>query len=361
MSRAEENARSAGEALLAFRPEIAEALVTREFERHPDLEARYGALGREKSRQDAGYHLSFLAQAVTTRRPALFADYAAWLKVMLAHRGVLPEDLLFHFQCLREILVERLPRDRLDAILPVLDPVLEALPGMPVEVASYIEPDSPHAILAHQYLAALQRGERHQAQQLILEAVDQGLPLPDLYLDVFQRSQHEVGRLWQSNQVNVAEEHFCTAATQLIMAQLSPRSIPEAITGGTLVATCVSGDLHELGIRMVADFFERAGWRTYYLGASTPATSVVQAVVAQRADVLAISVTIAYHVRHVEELIRLIRTAPGCSAVKILVGGAPFNQMPGLWESVGADGNTPDASGVVELAGRLIHEYSGER
>lgn len=356
MSLADENARSAGEALLAFRPEIANALVTREFERHPELESRYGALGREKSLQDAGYHLSFLAQAVAVRRPAFFADYTAWLKVMLAQRGVLPEDLLFHYRCLREVLVEVLPAERLDAILPVLDPVLEALPGMPIEVPTFIEPESPHAILAHQYLMALQRGERHRAQQLILGAVEDGLSIQDLYLEVFQRSQHEVGRLWQSNQVNVAEEHFCTAATQLIMAQLSTREIPPALTGGTLVATCVSGDLHELGIRMIADFFERAGWRAYYLGASTPATSVVQAVVAQRADVLAISATIAYHLRHVEELIRLVRAAPGCARVKILVGGAAFNQMPGLWQAIGADGNTADASGVVALADRLIND-----
>ncbi len=355
---ADDNAREAGEALLAFRPELALALVTREFERHPELEARYGALGREKSLQDAGYHLAFLAQAVVAQRPALFADYAAWLKVMLAQRGVRPADLLFHLQCLREVLVERLPADRLEAILPVLDPVLAALPGMPDQVATFIEPDSPHAILAHQYLAALQRGERHHASQLILQAVDAGLSVQDLYLDVFQRSQHEVGRLWQSNQVNVAEEHYCTAATQLIMAQLAPRGIPEAPAGGTLVATCVSGDLHELGIRMVTDFFERAGWKTYYLGASTPATSVVQAVVAQRANVLAISATIAYHVRHVEDLIRLVRAAPGCAQVKILVGGAPFNQMPGLWQSIGADGHSADASGVVELAERLIHAHA---
>ncbi|HEY5309978.1 MAG TPA: cobalamin B12-binding domain-containing protein, partial [Casimicrobiaceae bacterium] len=51
----------------------------------------------------------------------------------------------------------------------------------------------------------------------------------------------------------------------------------------------VSGDLHELGARMVADFFEMEGWDSYYTGANTPTGGVVQAIVERRPDVLAIS------------------------------------------------------------------------
>ena len=53
----------ASDAILSQRTEIAVAVVEREFARHPELEQRYGKIGREKSLQDAGYHLSFLAQA----------------------------------------------------------------------------------------------------------------------------------------------------------------------------------------------------------------------------------------------------------------------------------------------------------
>ena len=48
-----------------------------------------------------------------------------------------------------------------------------------------------------------------------------------------------------------------------------------------MVATCIGGELHEIGIRMVADFFEMEGWDTYYLGANTPADAVVAELSAQ--------------------------------------------------------------------------------
>ena len=40
---------------------------------------------------------------------------------------------------------------------------------------------------------------------------------------MFQCSQYEIGRLWQMNKLTVAQEHYCSAATQLIMSLLYPR------------------------------------------------------------------------------------------------------------------------------------------
>ncbi len=352
MNNLDASRRAAG-AIREFSTELADLLVAREFERHPELEARYGPTGRDKSREDAAYHLAYLAQAVSLASPALYTDYLGWVKVVLAQRKVDPADLAFHLDCLRDVLLERLSAETHAAILEVLEPALAALPTLPTEVPSFIEPEAPLAPLAHQYLQALLRGDRQTAQQLVHEAVEGGTSVRDLYLHLFQRTQREIGRLWQTNQVNVAHEHYCTAATQLIMSQLYPRIFAHGRSGGTLVATCVAGDLHELGIRMIADFFEMAGWDTYYLGANTPTDSVVETVMARRADVLAISATIAYHLPQVEGLIQRIRSTPKLAATKILVGGYPFNAMPELWRTVGADGHVVDAEGVVALAERL--------
>ena len=118
--------------------------------------------------------------------------------------------------------------------------------------------------------------------------------MPDVYLHVFQRTQYEVGRLWQGNQISVAQEHYCSAATQLIMSQLYPHIFGSVKTHGTLVGTCVSGDLHEIGVRILCDFFEMQGWHSHYLGANVPSPSVVETVLQLKADVLAISATITY-------------------------------------------------------------------
>ena len=344
----------ASEAVRGQRAGIADELVSREFARHPELAARYGKIGREKSLQDAGYHLSFLAQALALNNRAVFVDYVAWVKVMLSQRKVLPADLAFHLECLAEVLREKLPADCGALAAEFVTSAVQAMPAMPEDMPTFLHAGEPLSPLAHQYFAALRRGERHLASQLVLEAVAAGTPVKEIYLHVFQPAQYEIGRLWQTNRISVAQEHYCTAATQLIMSQLYPHIFATAKNGHTLIATCVAGDLHEIGVRMVADFFEMEGWNTFYLGANTPHASVIATLVERHADVLAISATISYHVEAVRDLIHAVRQNPAVAHVRILVGGYPFNQDPELWGQVGADGSAANAQQAIALAHQLV-------
>jgi methanogenic corrinoid protein MtbC1 len=346
----------AGEAILGQRAEIAAAVVEREFARHPELSERYGAIGREKSLQDAGYHLSFLAQALTLNNAALFVDYVAWVKVMLSQRKVLASDLAFHLECFADVLREKLPAEYGSLAVEYIDSAVRAMPAMSDDLPTFLHAGEPLSPLAHQYFEALRRGDRQLASRLVLDAVAAGAPVKSIYLHVFQPAQYEIGRLWQTNRITVAQEHYCTAATQLIMSQLYPHLFAEAKSGRTLVASCVAGDLHEIGVRMVADFFEMDGWDTYYLGASLPHTGVIAALDERKADVLAVSATISYHVEAVRELIREVRQRLVGGRVKILVGGYPFNLDRELWRKIGADGSATDAQQAIPLANRLVED-----
>lgn len=215
--------------------------------------------------------------------------------------------------------------------------------------------DSALSLLAREFSAALLRGDRTTASKLVLDAVDGGMDIRDVYLGVLQASQYEIGRLWQTNQITVGQEHYCTAATQLVMSQLygamfsaSPK------TGERMVATSVAGNLHELGARMVADFFEMDGWDTYYLGADTPDDSVVAGLIERGARLLAVSAALPTQVGAVHALIGAVRDEPLCSDVQVLVGGLPFNRDPDLWKVVGADGFAVDAQEAILLARQLV-------
>lgn len=211
-----------------------------------------------------------------------------------------------------------------------------------------LDVNNPHGELALAYLDAVLKGDRGEASRLILNAAHGGVPVRDIYLRVLQPVQHEVGRLWQTNQISVAHEHFVTAVTQLVMSQLYPFIFSTHKHGRRMVATCVGGELHEIGIRMVADFFEMDGWDTFYLGANTPASSVVQSVLEREASVLALSATMTSHVGQVSQLVEVVRTS-AASDVTILVGGYPFNLLPDLWQRIGADGYAPDAESALRL------------
>ena len=344
------------DALNVRRAALAAQMVAREFVRHPELEKRYGVAGRDRCLEDAGYHLAYLAQAIAADSAALFGDYVGWAKVMLAKRGIPALDLVGLLEIMKESLQRELPPDFSRLACDFLDRGLQQLPQASDDVPGFIADGTPLATLAGEYLRALLRGERHIASKLILDAARNGIAVRDLYLQVFQRSQYEIGRLWQVNQISVAQEHYCTAATQLIMSQLYPYVFSGEKTRGSLVAACVSGDLHEMGVRMLSDFFEMDGWDTYYVGANMPTLAVVQAVVQRQAGVLAISATITYHVRAVESLVAAVRRTPECNGVKILVGGYPFKTVPDLWKIIGADGSAPDAQAANLLANRLTNQ-----
>ncbi len=345
--------RTAADEITAYRRDIAEDAVDRQYELQPGLWESFGPEGYRKAVRDAVYHLEYLSEAVRMADPSLFLSYIDWLRILFRSIG-LPEDALHKaLICSREAIDEVLPRHASEAAQPYIDSALRHLEEPAPQASSHMEAGAPLSGLAGDFLRRLLDKDLRSAGRLVLDAVENGTPVKDIYLHVFQRSQHEIGRLWQTNRITVAEEHYCTAATQLIMSRLYPRIFSTDRCGRRLVAACVGGELHEIGIRMVADFFEMDGWDTYYIGANTPAESIAAAAEEQEADVLALSATMIFHLRLLRDIIDRVRAA-GRGDVKILVGGYPFNVSGDLWKKVGGDGSARDAQEAVRAAERLV-------
>lgn len=342
------------DAITSRRHEIADFMTDQQFERMPGLAERYGAIGRVRCHEDALYHLSYLADAVAMNSPSLFADYIAWARVLLAQVKVPAEDLVLNLQILREGLFETLDMGQAEAAAPYIDAALEKLPSFASELPSLIVDDDTSE-LANAYLSALLKYQRQEAADLIIKAVEGGLRIEDLYMNVFQRAQHEIGRLWQMSKISVAQEHYCTASTQMIMSQLYPYIFSEGkTTGRTFVGASMGGELHEIGARMVADFFEMAGWNTIYLGANVPIRGLISTLRDAQPDVLGISATMTFHLKPMRDYIEAIRKNEEFNRIKIIVGGYPFRVDPNLWKQIGADGYATDARGAVETANRLL-------
>ena len=205
------------------------------------------------------------------------------------------------------------------------------------------------------YVRAIRSGDRRAAFRVIDDAHDAGLDVGCIYLDVFQPALREVGRLWQENEITVADEHLATAITQAAMVRLYERAYAwEADGGPTLVAACADVERHEVGLRMLCDLLELRGWRTRYLGAAVPVESLVAMVRTHPPDAVALSASIAPHLPRVRATIAAIRLALGDAAPPILVGGRAFLDDPALAERVGADLTAPDAVQAVALLERRV-------
>ena len=304
--------------------------------------------------QDTRYHLQFLASALWAHEPLLFSEYLVWAKVLFTNLGLPLEWLSGSLACVQSALAEALPQAEAVAAAACIQSGLNALETASVDVPPFIKPDQPLGTLAMRYHGAVLGGDRHGASRAVLEAVESGTPIKDIYLWVFQQSQSELGRLWELNRISVAQEHYATAVTQMVMSQLYAYVFTAKRIGRTLVAACVGEELHELGVRMVADFFEMEGWDTHYLGAATPTASIVGQVRERGADLLLLSATMSYRVGAVAEIVSALRTDEQTRTTKVLVGGYPFNLAPELWRRVGADGYAPDAGAALEVGGQLM-------
>lgn len=207
--------------------------------------------------------------------------------------------------------------------------------------------------LGRAYLDLLLEGRRQEALQVITLEVDRGLPVGDAYVDVLQPVMYEVGRLWQTDEIDIATEHYVTAATQLLMARLFPQAMATRRISRSMVGCCLGSELHELGMRMVCDFFEFEGWDTYFLGAITPAGSLIKVIRDRRPDLVCISATMAFGLPGIRTLIRELRAASDAPP-RVMVGGLPFLINPDLATMVGADATAPDARQAAAAAADLF-------
>lgn len=347
------SAKLTADLILAQKETIATAIAKYQYNQYSQDWSQAKPSHFQKSVRDIAYHLDYLAEAINADQTSLFEDYISWAKALFAGLNfpdtVLPQTL----ESMRAIIKESLPIESHSVINRYLDAGLTQCAEAPEQPDSHMTP-SPLSDLAQTYLNALLTGKRHEASQLILDAVNEGTSIKRIYLDVFQQSQREIGRLWQINEVTIAEEHYCTAATQLIMSQLYSYIFSTERIGRRLLATSIGGELHEIGIRMVADFFEMDGWDTYYLGANAPTETILQSMKTQKPDIVAISATITSHVSRVEELIKAIQDHEKDYVPRIIVGGYPFNVAANLWQKVGADGYGMNADEALKVSTNLV-------
>jgi methanogenic corrinoid protein MtbC1 len=338
---------AASKILKERREAIAERVATLFWKAYPQLEKRWHAAW-QKTTQDNSL-LDYLSEALSLGRSSLFTEYVVWVAVLLTGQDFPGMAVGLNLKLIRTILVSELSDAGGAMATQYLDTAIAAIERGVSATRTHLGGNEPIDFLARDYLSALLRGDRHVAMSLVLAAADGGTSIKDIYLFIFQRVLQELGRLWHFNQISVAQEHYCTGCTQLIMSQLYPRIFSTERNGLRLVSTCVGGDLHELGLRMLSDFFEMEGWDTFYLGANTPTSGTLQQVAERRPHVLAISATLSVHVKSVADLIAATRAAG--RPPRILVGGSPFNSLPGLWKDVGADGYARDAAEAIAVAG----------
>lgn len=191
------------------------------------------------------------------------------------------------------------------------------------------ENDSFAATLRKEYLNTILAGKRKFALEIIMDAYHGGYSIPWIYMDIFQEALYEIGRLWETNQITVADEHMGTAITQYVMSNLYQYFEVAKMHRGKLLMTGVEGELHQVGANMVADVLEADGWDVMFLGTNVPAEGVIGSIRRHKADLFGISSTMLFNIPKVIRLVEATRKEFGDS-VRIMLGGGAFRTVQDL-------------------------------
>jgi methanogenic corrinoid protein MtbC1 len=336
---------------------LAAAAFGRFRKEFPTLFKESSAYQLLRAEEDLGDHISALQESLATGSPALFLDYVRHACIFFAFRHLPHQYFLDGLSVLREEIKQNLAGEIRDNAVKFLKKGIAAAQSIPSAPPSCIDDEDPLAAIASSYFEALAGADRKRAEKIIADAIASGVPVKDLYLHVFVPVLRETGRRWLIQELSVAEEHYITASVSAEITHLHDRFVadnrPASPGGKTVIVASAEGDLHEIGIRMIADFFEFDGWNTYYIGPNTPALSLLRAARDRKADVIALSCTMPSFLSKVHYLIRSLRADPGTAQTKIIVGGHPFAVDPGLWKQLGADACARDAADAVAAAHRL--------
>jgi methanogenic corrinoid protein MtbC1 len=194
-----------------------------------------------------------------------------------------------------------------------------------------------------EFAKALNREDKERAVHLVMQLLDAGdVGIVQLYTEVLAPALNEWECRDREDLTCIWREHVRSSIVRTILEMAYPHVLRERDAAGTerrgarVAVVCPPEELHEIGPRMVADFFTLVGYDVTFVGANTPIETFIASVGQVKPRYVAVSVTNYYNLVALRRAIERIRDALP-EGTEILVGGKAFERRPELAHELGAD------------------------
>jgi len=179
----------------------------------------------------------------------------------------------------------------------------------------------------------------------------------DIINGPLMRGMDEVGRLFNDNQLIVAEVLQSAEAMKTAVAHLQPfMEKSDAATRGTFVLATVKGDVHDIGKNLVEIILSNNGYRVINLGIKVPPETLIAACQEHKPDALGLSGLLVKSAQQMVVTAQDLRVA-GID-IPLFVGGAAltrkFTATRIAPEHAGLTVYAKDAMDGLELANQLF-------
>ena len=169
------------------------------------------------------------------------------------------------------------------------------------------------------FLDALLQGDKSRCGLIVQNVLSQGADIRDIYINIFQKSMYRIGKLWEQNNLSIAQEHMATQIIDCLVSTAFMNLPHRTRCSHKAVITCIDKEFHQIGAKMVSNIFELNGWCSYFMGSNTPGREVLEVIAERKPDIVGISFSFYMnYLRFLESLDNIRSNFPDQA---IIVGG----------------------------------------
>jgi methanogenic corrinoid protein MtbC1 len=206
---------------------------------------------------------------------------------------------------------------------------------------------------ARGYGAAIEAGSFGDAQRIVKDALAAGASGPEILDHVITPAMYRIGERWERGEISVADEHLATAISNRVMGTVYESLATEMpVSKERVLIAAVEGDQHVMGLRMLADVLEGAGYETLYVG-ETPLADLLPFISTHDPRVIALGATGPWSTARLIDTVRAIRSE--MPSLPILLGGAQAQHLADIADDPRIH-VANDVTTAVELIASLILE-----
>ena len=183
----------------------------------------------------------------------------------------------------------------------------------------------------HEFKQIIEQEDRQKALTFILNLLhEKNLSIITVYEELLAPVLYDLEQT-NNEDLDIWKEHVRTSIVTTIvencyMEVIKQRDETYGILSDKRIAViCPVDEHHELGARMIKDYFTLLGYQAIFVGSNTPLRVSIAGLTTQNLNYIAISITNPYHLIAARNTIEKIRETN--DKVKIIVGGSAIKKL----------------------------------
>ena len=169
--------------------------------------------------RDTRYNIDYLYTAYVLNDEKIMNTYAVWLYELMVGihknrftREQTREYVIFHLESIKNTIPDVVSPGKQQKLQELVEEAQQSIrdyvPTADPKRTSHYEKE------IEQYMSCLFKKDSRKAIRMIRKFMDEGIPLDDIYVEIFSETMRRVGELWHTAEITVDTEHYCTSVTQ---------------------------------------------------------------------------------------------------------------------------------------------------